>query len=246
MTQFFIDTANFDEVWKAVETGITGVTTNPAIASKEEDSYFTLIEKISKIKELKHISVEPLFFNRDDTIKDIVTFMKIDERIVIKCPPTMDGMGIANWCKNNRIRTNVTAVMSWPQADAIFKLGVDYISVFYGRVGDCGYDPISVIKDVMAMKRHEAVHSDKFQKDLKDMVSNYGNTSTYDIPEPIVPTKVIIGSIRGVYDVSCAITTLPDIITIPFKIYEKMLNHPKSIQTIDEFNKLYKEKQNGK
>ena len=255
MVNFYIDSVDINEIKDAVATGfIKGVTTNPIISSKSEGSYFDQIKKILEIPEINHISVEPLFENKDNIYKSIISFANLDKkRIVIKLPPTLGGLSFVNWCRDNKIKTNVTLVMSWFQAYIAMKAEADYISLLYGRIGDLGYDPVAVIRDTMTVKMFsypalkdyvkERENPDMFGKKSEDKAKTI--LDIINFPKPI-NSQIIIGSIRGGYDLIQILPTCPDIITVPYKILKNITNNPKSLEAMIEMNEKYKEKNNGK
>src|SRR5262249_38503502 len=85
--------------------------------------------------------------------------------------------------------------------------GATYVSIFSGRIRDMGYDPRPVIADTRAQLDREGL-----------------------------TTKIIVGSVRHLYDVSEALSAGAHIVTVPPPIFRAMLRHPRTEETIREFN----------
>jgi transaldolase len=143
--------------------------------------------------------------------------------------------------------------MSWFQAYIAMKAEADYISLFYGRIGDMGFDPVAVIKDTITVKLFSYPVLKDYVKE-RENIDGYGKTGDekkknffdmLNFPRPI-SSQIIVGSIRGGHDLVQILPTCPDIITVPYKILKNITDNPKSLEAMAEMNKKYKEKINGK
>jgi len=215
MVEYYIDSANMDEIGEIVGAGLVqGCTTNGSIVKKENRKYTDIARDIIKnFPQLYHLSVEPIFDENDldKAKKDILTFYEIDPtRIVIKLPPTLAGLNVCRWCKNNKIKTNITAIVKPVQAELATLAGATYISVFWGRIGDTGLNPSLILSSITNAKFNP---------------------------------YIIVGSIRGGNDVTGAKFSDPHIITIPHKVFKNFTNNPKSLEVIQEFNRAIIEKE---
>jgi transaldolase len=92
------------------------------------------------------------------------------------------------------------------------KVGATYASIFFNRVRDSGEDPLKVIQE-----------------------------SKRIIDEGHFSTKIIVGSIRKPEDVNEAAVAGAHITTIPYKILVQMPFHPKTEETIKEFDQAWLE-----
>ena len=213
--ELFIDTANLDEIKEAASWGvITGATTNPKIISKEGE-VGDLKEKILEITNIGNfpLSVESTAEDYLGMVEEAKEYASWHENIVIKIPMGIEGLKAVNILeREEHIKTNVTAIMATNQALLAALAGATYASIFYGRVADCGYDPLTVIKDTSQL--FEA-------KNLK--------------------TKIIVGSVRNMLDINKALLAGADIVTVPFQFLKKMAANLKTEQTIREFNDVWRD-----
>ena len=210
----FIDTANLEEIREIKRWGvISGVTTNPKIVSKE--SGISLKKRILEICDIINgpISVELVNENAEDMIKEAEEYSSWHTNIVIKVPMNEIGLEVINVLEREKnIRTNVTVIMAANQALLAALAGGTYVSLFLGRIGDMGYDGLQVIKETKTM-----------------------------LIEQQLPSKIIVGSIRHLLDINKSILAGADIITVPYKFFKTMASNPKSAETINEFNSIWRD-----
>lgn len=205
--KFFIDTANLNEIREAMSYGvISGATTNPKILSAEGNisPKERALEIINIVK--GPVSVEVLATDRDGMVREAEEFSKWHTDIVVKIPIGIEGLKATKILSKKGIKTNVTACMCMSQALLAAMNGATYVSLFYGRISDLGFDPAVVIKDT----------SDILKKNN-------------------LKAEIIIGSIRSVLDINRSITAGADIITVPFKFLKQLVVNPQTDATIKEF-----------
>ena len=205
--EFFIDTANLDEIKEIKKWGIlSGVTTNPSLIAKEGDVDFK--DVISQITELVPgpISAEVISTEAEGMINEARELAEIAENIVIKIPMTPEGMEAVSTLSSEGIKTNVTLVFSANQALIAARAGATYVSPFIGRLDDIGHDGMQIVRDI----------SDIF--------------TTYNID-----TKIIAASIRHPRHVLLSAKAGSDIATVPYGVLKKMITHPKTDEGIDKF-----------
>ncbi len=204
---FFLDTANVEQIRKAAALGIVdGVTTNPTLIAKEGGkSQREIIAEIAKVIK-GPISVE----GNADTCAEIVLegeeYSKWAENIVVKIAFTQEGINAAKILEGRGIKTNVTLVFSASQALIAAKAGVSYVSPFIGRLDDISEDGMNLIRDIMQIYK------------------NYG-----------FKTKVIVASIRHPIHVLEAAKAGAHIATIPADVLAKMWHHPLTESGIEKF-----------
>jgi transaldolase len=212
--QIFIDTANVDEIKEAVSWGcVCGATTNPKIMSMEKAGY-SFQEKIEEILKIvkNPVSVEVTAEDFQGMVKEAEEYASWDENIVIKIPMGKEGLKAVNILEKEGIKTNVTAVMAVNQAILAALAGASYVSIFYGRVCDMGYDAFEVIKKTSELFR---LHQ--------------------------IPSKIIVGSIRTLLDINRAFLAGADIVTVPFKFLKMMTENLQTEATVKEFNNVWRE-----
>lgn len=199
--QFFIDTANLQQIQEAAELGILdGVTTNPSLITKEgikgekaiRDHYLKICELVPD-----NVSAEVIATDYEGIIKEGMELAELSEKIVVKVPMIKDGVKAIRYFSDNGIRTNCTLVFSAGQAILAAKAGATYVSPFLGRLDDVSTDGMSLIKE---------------------MVTIYTNYA-FD-------TQILAASIRNpLHIVKCA-KIGADVITAPLDAILALLKHP--------------------
>lgn len=210
---FFIDTANIEEVKKANAMGvICGVTTNPSLIAKEGRDFKTVIAEIASIVdgaisgEVKATTVDA-----EQMIKEGREIAAIHPNMVVKIPMTAEGLKATKTLAAESIKTNVTLVFTANQALLAARAGATYVSPFLGRLDDIsttGVELIRVIADIFA------IHG--------------------------IETEIIAASIRNPIHVTDCALAGADIATVPYSVILQMLKHPLTDAGIEKFQADYK------
>ncbi|MBQ1871058.1 MAG: fructose-6-phosphate aldolase [Lachnospiraceae bacterium] len=210
--QFFIDTADVEEIRKAADMGIiSGVTTNPSLIAKSGRDFNEVIKEITTIVdgpisgEVKATTVDA-----EGMIKEGREIAKIHKNMVVKIPMTAEGLKAVKVLTKEGIKINVTLVFTANQALLAAEAGATYVSPFLGRLDDINQPGIDLITDIVTI------------------FENYG----YE-------TQIIAASIRNPIHVTDCALAGADIATIPYKVIMQMLNHPLTDQGIEKFQKDY-------
>lgn len=151
--EFFIDTANLDQIKEAHDLGILdGVTTNPSLMAKEgikgHDAIMQHYKDICAIVD-GPVSAEVLATDFDGMVKEGLALAKLHDNIVVKVPMIKDGVKAIRYFTSEGIATNCTLVFSAGQAILAAKAGATMVSPFMGRVDDIGWDGNQLIKDIV-------------------------------------------------------------------------------------------------
>ena len=206
--KLFIDTANIDEIKEINEWGvICGVTTNPSLIAKEGRDFKEVVKEITDIVD-GPISAEVISLEKDGMLKEARELAKIHPNIIIKIPMNKEGLKAVSVLSSEGIKTNVTLIFSANQALLAAKSGATYVSPFVGRLDDISNEGIYIIEDIV-------------------QVFNIHN----------IDTEIIAASIRHPIHVLDAAKAGAHISTIPYKVFEQMLNHPLTDIGIDKFLK---------
>jgi len=206
--QFFIDTANVDEIKQAIDWGILdGVTTNPTLASKTGRPFMDVVKDILSIVD-GPVSLETVSLDADGMVKEGRFLAELGDNVVVKIPMTKEGMKAVNILEEEGIPTNVTLVFSPTQALIAAKAGASYVSPFIGRLDDISTDGMNLVRDI------------------RTIFDNYG----YE-------TEIIAASIRHPIHVVEAAKAGSDIATIPFNVLEALFKHPLTDIGIEKFLK---------
>ena len=155
-TKIFCDTAELKQIKKFNKKNIVkGFTTNPSLMKKAgAKNYKAYSQNILKICKNKPVSLE-VFADDYENMKDqALKINKWGKNVYVKIPVT-NSKGIFTGkiikeLNNMNIKLNITAVYSFKQTEKILKLlnkkSKVIISVFAGRAGDTGKDPIPEFK----------------------------------------------------------------------------------------------------
>lgn len=199
--QFFIDTANLDQIREAHDLGILdGVTTNPSLMAKEgvrgKDAIYKHYSTICEIVD-GPVSAEVFGTTFEGILEEGKVLAEIHPNIVVKVPMIKDGIKAIKWFTDNGIKTNCTLCFSAGQAILAAKAGATYVSPFIGRIDDSNWDGIQLIEQIV----------------------NVYNAQGYT-------TEVLAASIRSpLHIVQCA-EAGADVITAPLAPIMGLLKHP--------------------
>ena len=211
-TKIYCDIADFKIIKKFNKKKIVkGFTTNPSLMRKAgAKDYKSYSKKILKICKNKPISFEVFADDHKSMIKQGIKINTWGKNIYVKVPVVNsknEFMGKVIKDLNNRsIKLNITAVYSAIQTKKILKMinkkTKVIISIFAGRAGDVGKDPVP-----------EFVKSIKMAKKFKNV-------------------EILWASVREPYNYIQANQLGCHIITIPPSIIEKIENFGKSFDQL--------------
>ena len=163
MTKIFCDIADLNLIQKFNKKKIVkGFTTNPSLMRKAgAKNYKSYCEKILKITN-KPISFEVFADDEMNMISQGEKINKLGRNIYVKIPVNNSKgkfMGkVINKLNKKKIKLNVTAVYSSAQTKKILKKinkkTKVIISIFAGRMGDSGKDPVPEFKKSLKLARN--------------------------------------------------------------------------------------------
>ena len=210
----FIDSSDPKEIKDLFAWGvISGVTTNPLIIAKEAPDA-DLGERIREVLAVSwgDVSVELTTETEAEMLQESLHYHAWNpERITVKVPFSETGLRVLHQLVKRGIKTNVTCLMAMNQAYLAALAGATYVSIFSGRVRDMGYDVRPVIEGTRKVLDREGL-----------------------------PSKIIVGSMRHIMDVNEALEAGAHVPTITPPILRKMVWHPRTIETINEFNTAWR------
>ena len=208
--KLFIDSGNVEEIKKAYALGvIDGVTTNPSLIAKEGRDFMTVLKEIIEIFENRKdvsISAEVTSTEVQGMLAEARPLAKLHPSITIKVPITPSGIKALKEMFKLGYKTNATLCFSASQALLAAKAGATYVSPFLGRLDDIGENSQKLLKEIR---------------------------SIYDIYE--LETQILAASIRSHRQViDCALVGA-DAVTMPYKIFEQLFQHPQTDQGLKKF-----------
>lgn len=219
--KIFIDSANLNDIEEALQRGFpAGVTTNPSILSKEKGIDFKehIKEIIQLLKRYRYnipLSVEVFTIDPNEMIEQAQGFVHEFghyENLNIKVPIGWEELRVIHYLRTAGIKVNCTCCMSYNQALTAALAGANYVSLFYGRIRDTGYDAFSVVQRVNQTFKASGISS-----------------------------EIIVGSIRHICDVNEAFLAGADIVTVPPKFFKQMVSHPKTDEAVNQFVNDYRD-----
>ncbi len=253
--KIFIDTAKLSEIREAISWGIVdGITTNPSLIRKaieEEKKDMSLDEYVAEILrvagEKRPVSLEVMGLKAKDMVREAKIlhskFNHIAGNVVIKIPINTyagyyEGLKAIKSLSDEGIPVNCTLIMTPEQALLAAKAGARYVSPFAGRIDD-------YLRDTkLGMKRGvDYQKGDYYPKEGRGVDDN-GIVSGVDLVATIVDifsnydfdTEIIASSIRNARQVREVAMIGADIATIPFKVLQGMLLHPKTEEGVKKFS----------
>jgi transaldolase len=110
--QFFIDTADIEEIKKAHAMGVLdGVTTNPSLIAKEGKPFKATILEICKIVQ-GPVSAEVIATDAGAMCKEAQEYASWDKHVVVKLPTTREGLKACKCLSEQGIKVNMTLCFS--------------------------------------------------------------------------------------------------------------------------------------
>jgi transaldolase len=213
--KLFVDSANLEDIEQALVRGFaSGVTTNPSILAKEKrrdfrDHMRDIIALLRRYDATLPLSVE--LFTADPELMPRQAREFLDEfgdyeQLYIKVPIGWNELKVIHEIVQAGGKVNCTCCMSFNQAMMAANAGASYVSLFWGRIRDTGYDAASVVQSVREV-----------------------------FLEREASTEIIVGSIRQMIDINEAIIAGADIVTVPPQFFPLMCAHPMTERAVQQF-----------
>jgi transaldolase len=196
--QFFVDTADIDDIRDLATTGLLdGVTTNPSLVAKSGRDFFDVLKDICAVVD-GPVSAEVTATDHETMVAQGRKLAAMANNIAVKVPLTWDGLKACKALRADGTMVNVTLCFSAAQALLAAKAGATYISPFVGRLDDIGQDGMDLIQDI------------------RTIYDNY----------PALETKILVASIRHSTHVLQSALIGADVCTLPPDVLRKLAQHP--------------------
>ena len=163
MTKIFCDIADIKSIKKFNKKKIVkGFTTNPSLMRKAgANNYKNYSKKILNLVKKKPVSLEVFADSNNEMIVQGIKINKWAKNIYVKVPIT-NSKGkftgeVIKYLNNQNIKLNITAVYTSAQTKKILK-NINkktkvIISIFAGRMGDVGKDPVPEFKESIKLAK---------------------------------------------------------------------------------------------
>tara|TARA_Y100000590_G_scaffold1599_1_gene1982 strand:- start:11248 stop:11943 length:696 start_codon:yes stop_codon:yes gene_type:complete len=163
LTKIFCDIADIKSIKKFNKKKIVkGFTTNPSLMRKAgANNYKNYSKKILNLVKKKPVSLEVFADSNNEMIVQGIKINKWAKNIYVKVPIT-NSKGkftgeVIKYLNNQNIKLNITAVYTSAQTKKILK-NINkktkvIISIFAGRMGDVGKDPVPEFKESIKLAK---------------------------------------------------------------------------------------------
>ncbi|MBG0851448.1 hypothetical protein I2W78_06205 [Streptomyces spinoverrucosus] len=207
----YLDSATAEHCIDWLQTGlIQGVTTNSTLLAKADATSVSSAVKRILASGTAEVHAQVLSEADADAYQQAIALAGLDPRVRVKIPfVTSAGQcraGLIRRARDAGVKVNVTVCTSRAELYAALLLQPEYLSLLWCRTRDAGEDPAQVVRAVTARR---------------------ALTST--------GTRLVIGSIREPADVTAALDTPCDIVTVPPAVLEKWIDHPRSVEMARQF-----------
>ncbi|MEI3607404.1 transaldolase family protein [Pseudogracilibacillus sp. SE30717A] len=207
----YLDTANIDELKKAMQLNIlNGVTTNPSILLKEGKQREEMIQEILSVT-TGEVFVQTEGMTVEEICKDAETILNTfqSDRIALKIPAHFEGIQAISKMKDTYPNVNVlaTAIYSAEQGLLAALAGCEYIAPYVNRMENNNINPYEVIANI-----HQIFNDQQIQ------------------------TKILAASFKNTNQIVHILAAGAHTATISFELFEAMANKGLAIEAIEKFN----------
>lgn len=204
--KFFLDTADIAEIKEAASWGILdGITTNPSHVAQSGRGFKEVIAEICEVVS-GPVSAEVIATDFEGMLRQGRELAAIAPNVVVKVPIILDGLKAIKALSEEGIKINTTLCFSPLQSLLAAKAGAAYVSPFIGRLDDIG-------QEGMAGVSH-----------LRQIFDNYE-----------LETEILVASVRSPIHVLDAAVIGADVITLPFDVFGKLIQHPLTDIGLEKF-----------
>ena len=202
--KLFLDSANIKEIEELGSSEyVYGLTTNPTFfyeeGVKSTEEFLSILKDIMPDKEIQLEAMGSV----DEILKIARDYVvspsgtPCEHNIVSKIPFNEDGLEAVSILSKESIKTNVHLVYSVNQAVLAARSGATYVCPLMGRFDDSGQN------------------SSELLGGIKTAFDNYD-----------IKTEILAASVRHPDHVKQALLLGVDAITIPYKVFKLMMDHP--------------------
>ena len=207
--EFFLDSANFEEIEEALKLGfIDGVTTTPTFMHLNGLTDIDgAIVKLSKIVPV--LMIEALGDKAEDIVAEAHRLLSLGldkKKTVFKIPVSMEGVRACKMLRDDDIMVNIHLVYNIQQALLALTAGANYVCVLVGRMQDQGHNALELVSDIV------------------DVINQYGYNS-----------KLMFSSVRHAEHIRNAMLLGAHNITIPWKVMKKLADNNFTKVGTDQF-----------
>lgn len=207
--ELWLDTIDYQLIENAInKVDITGVTTNPSILSKSNESPENTIKKLLKIQP-GLLAVQVTSDNESGMLNQARSLRELSQRIIVKVPVFQNGLHVIKQLTSENIPTMATAIFEPTQIYLSMLAGAAYAAPYLGRIEKNTGEASCVIKEMMSIIKN-------YNSNLKLLAAS-------------------IGTRKQIMD--CALLSV-HAITLPEIAYKDLIHdHPDTLKCLDSFSK---------
>ncbi len=217
--ELLIDSVDFRAIKEIMEYyPIDGITCNPTILSKSEETPYQILKKIRRlIGDDTPLHVQLLSDDYDSMlIESEKICAELGDKTYIKVPVNEVGLKVIRELTSRGYNVTGTAIYTHMQAVLAAKAGASYVAPYVNRISDLGNDSLRIVL----------------------MIQNA--IDTYDLN-----TKVLGASFKNTSQISNLIDIGVGAVTVPTEMFSKFVNIPIVDKAIEDFVHDF-ESSNGK
>lgn len=208
---YLLDTANIEEIKRAFDLyPMSGVTTNPTIISKENRNFIEVLEDIRNIiGKDKMLHIQAVSTKAEEIVKE-AEYLKeaIGGNLYIKVPVIPEGIKAMKILKEKRIKITATAIFTAEQALMAAIAGAEFTAPYVNRIDNISGDGVDVVAQIVKLFE---LHN--------------------------LDAKVLAASFKNVQQVHKIALTGAQSVTVNAEIMYKLLEHPLTDWSVDQFIK---------
>ena len=197
--QLFLDSARLEDIRAAAASGfLDGVTTNPALLTKESAEIDELVREVCSLVP-GPVCIPVRAEKANEIVPEARSLAELDDRVIVKIPINEEGLRAMARLHSEGIRTHATLCCTPAQALLAAKCGAYFVSPFVARLDASGVDGNEVVAQIL------------------EIYDNY----EFD-------TRVMVASIRTTLQVQEAAILGVDGATVAWSVFKDLHRHPLS------------------
>lgn len=203
---FYLDSANLDEICSVSWFPIRGVTTNPTIVAKENRPFLSLMEELIDLK-LLQIHAQVLADTTEEMVEEAKMLIRLSPGTIIpKIPVTPAGIHAIWRLAQDGYKITATGVFTVGQGLAAAKSGAQYIAPYINRIDQTGQSGVSMACELKAA------------------------LETYNLP-----ATILAASVKTLYQLKGLIEGGIQGITVQADFLNQVVYHPLTEQAVEGF-----------
>ena len=150
--KIFADTADIKELAEIKELGfLSGVTTNPTIASKQGPDFYSTIKSICNFVPDLPVFAQVIATDKDGMVEQGQRIADIAPNMTVKIPASLEGIKAIAALKQKGISVCATTIVTAAQALWAALAGADYVAPYVREFDNIGYSGMGPLREICEM-----------------------------------------------------------------------------------------------